>query len=98
MAMKNDTKIEDELICRIKINIRNFRNFDPSTRKSEKLVFSLVPCDQSIYCLNYESTEELSFMTRKSYTNLEEKLTCDLKKDLTNLANFHQSTLSKLLL
>ena len=92
MTMKNDTKIEDELTCRFKINIRNFRNFDPSTRKSEKLVFSLVPCDQSIYCLSYESTEELSFMTRKSYANFEEKLTCDLKKDLRNLANFHQST------
>ena len=35
-------------------------------------------------------------MTLKRYANFEEKLTCGLKKDLRNLANFHQSTLSKL--
>ena len=31
-------------------------------------------------------------MTLKTYANFEEKLTCGLKKDLRNLANFHQST------
>ena len=31
-------------------------------------------------------------MTLKRYANFEEKLTFDLKKDLRNLANFHQST------
>ena len=31
-------------------------------------------------------------MTLKKYANLEEKLTCGLKKDLRNLAGFHQST------
>ena len=30
-------------------------------------------------------------MTLKRYPNFEEKLTCDLKKDLTNMANFFQS-------
>ena len=30
MAMKNDTKIEEELTCRFKIDMRNFTNFDPS--------------------------------------------------------------------
>ena len=35
MAMKNDTKIEEELTC-FKIDMRNFTNFDPSTRKSTK--------------------------------------------------------------
>ena len=39
MTMKNDTKIEEELTCRFKIDMRNFRNFDPSTRKSKKFVF-----------------------------------------------------------
>ena len=33
MTMKNDTKIEEESICRFKINMRNLTNFDPSTRK-----------------------------------------------------------------
>ena len=39
MKMKNDTKIEEELTCRFKIDMRNFTNFDHSTRKSKKFVF-----------------------------------------------------------
>ena len=31
MAMKNDTKIGEELTCHFKIDMRNFKNFDPST-------------------------------------------------------------------
>ena len=38
MAMKNDTKIEEELTCRLKIDMRNSTNFDPSTQKSKKFV------------------------------------------------------------
>ena len=88
MAMKNGTKIEEELTCCFKIDMRNLAKFDPSTRKSKKFAFSLAPCDQSTCCLNYKSTEELSFMTLKSYANFEETLTCSLKKDLRNLSNF----------
>ena len=39
MAMKNDTKIEEELTCRFKIDMRNFTNFDPSVWKSKKFEF-----------------------------------------------------------
>ena len=39
MALKNDTKIEEELTRRFKIDMRNFTNFDSSTRKSKKFVF-----------------------------------------------------------
>ena len=35
-------------------------------------------------------------MTLKDYANFEEKLTCGLKKDLKNSANFHKSALSQL--
>ena len=38
MTVKNDTKIGGELTCRFKIDMRNFTNFDPSTRKSKKFV------------------------------------------------------------
>ena len=38
MTMKNDTKCEEELTCQFKIDMRNFANFDPSTRKSQKFV------------------------------------------------------------
>ena len=35
MTMKNDEKFEEDLTCRFKIEIRNLRNFDPSTQKSQ---------------------------------------------------------------
>ena len=31
MATKNDVKLEEELTCRFKVNMRNLVNFDPST-------------------------------------------------------------------
>ena len=37
MAMKNDTKIEEELTCGFKADMRNFTNFYPSTQKSKKI-------------------------------------------------------------
>ena len=36
MTMKNDAKFEEELTCQFKIDMRNFTNFELSTRKSEK--------------------------------------------------------------
>ena len=36
MTMKNDTKTEEEMTCRFKIDMRNFTNFDLSTQKSLK--------------------------------------------------------------
>ena len=36
-TMKNDSKFEEELICRFKIDMRNLTNIDPSTRKSQKI-------------------------------------------------------------
>ena len=39
MTMKNDTKIEEELTCRFKIDMRSFTNFDPSVWKPKKVEF-----------------------------------------------------------
>ena len=39
MTIKNDTKIEEELTCRFKIDIKNLTNFEPRTRKSPKFAF-----------------------------------------------------------
>ena len=36
MTLKNDEISEEELTCRFKIDIRNFTNFDSSTRNSQK--------------------------------------------------------------
>ena len=40
MAMKSDTKIEEELTCHFKIDVRNLTNFDSSTRKSKKFALN----------------------------------------------------------
>ena len=48
MTVKNDTKIEEELTCRFKIDMRNLTNFDLSTQKSKRFALSWAPCDQSI--------------------------------------------------
>ena len=32
MTMKSDAKIEEELTCQFKIDMRNLTNFDPSTK------------------------------------------------------------------
>ena len=39
MTMMTDTKIEEELTCRFKIDMRNLTNFDPNTQKSKKFLF-----------------------------------------------------------
>ena len=36
MAIKNNAKFEERLIFHFKIDMRNFTNFDPITRKSRK--------------------------------------------------------------
>ena len=43
MTMKNDTKIEEELTCRFKIDMRNLINFYSSTQKSKKIALQLAP-------------------------------------------------------
>ena len=36
MTLKNDAKFDEELTCCFKIEKRNLKNFDPSTRKANK--------------------------------------------------------------
>ena len=36
MTMTNGAKVEEDLTCQFKIDMRKLMNFDPSTRKSQK--------------------------------------------------------------
>ena len=47
MTMKTEAKIEEELTCQFKIDMRNLTNFDLSTRKSQKLALSWAQFEQS---------------------------------------------------
>ena len=40
VTMTNDTKIEEELTCRFKTDMRNLANFDPSTQSLKILCFN----------------------------------------------------------
>ena len=48
MAMKNDAKIQEELACQFKIDMRILTNFDPSIWKSQKSAFQWAAFDKSI--------------------------------------------------
>ena len=39
ITVKNDTKIEEGLTCRFKIDMSILTNFDPNTRKSKRFAF-----------------------------------------------------------
>ena len=43
MTMKINAKLEGELTCRFKIEMKNFTSFDPSTQKYKNVVFSRAP-------------------------------------------------------
>ena len=51
MTVKNDAKLEEELTCHFKIDMRNLTTFDQSIRKSQKFALSWAIFDQSI-CLS----------------------------------------------
>ena len=51
MTMENDAKCEEELTCRFKISMRNYMNFELSTKKSPKFARSWAPFEKSIYTL-----------------------------------------------
>ena len=40
--------LKEELTFRFKIDMRNLKNFDPSTQKSQKFTFEWAPFDQII--------------------------------------------------
>ena len=48
MTMKNDTKLEEELNCRFKIDMRNFTNLTRALESLENLHFKWALSDQRI--------------------------------------------------
>ena len=48
MAIKNDAKVEENMTCHLKINMRNLMNFDLTTRKSQNFSLYWASFKQSI--------------------------------------------------
>ena len=80
MTMKNDTKIEEELTCRFKIDMRNLINFYSSTQKSKKIALQLAPLTKVYNVWAKKSTGELCVMALKIDAKFKEKVTCAFKK------------------
>ena len=70
--MKGDTKIEEELTCHFKIDMRNLTNFDSSPRKSKKKFIYLAPFITFDNVWARKSTEELYLMALKIDKKLKE--------------------------
>ena len=74
MTIKNDTKIEEELTCQFKSDMRNLTDFDPSTQKSQKIC-TLMGCFWPKYIVFElrKSIEELRLWHWILVQNLKEK-------------------------
>ena len=82
ITMKNDTQIEEELTWWI---WRTLTRVFESLKNLNRLLLT------NAY-VSAKKVQRSSFMTLNSDAKFEQKLTCGLKNDMRNLANFHQST------
>ena len=80
MTLKSDVKFQKKQICYFKTG-KNLVNFDPSTRKSQKICTLM-----GFFCAKY------IMFDLKNYRGVIEKLTCGLENDMKNLVNLQQST------
>ena len=89
ITMKNDTKMEVELTCRFKIDMRNLTNLTRVLESLKNLYFNrlLVTKVYNIWAKTVQRSH-LSWHWRVMQ-NLKEKLTCGLKNVMRNLANLH---------
>ena len=73
MKIKNDAKIEENLTCQFKTDMRNLMIFHSSTWKSKKFALQWDAFDQT---KAKESTEELFFIALQIDAKFEGKLAC----------------------
>ena len=83
MTLKKQAKFKKKLTLGSKNDVRNLVNFKSSSGKSQNFHFDVVLLS------SHKSTEELYVTTLKNGTKFEEELTCALKNDMKNLANFN---------
>ena len=87
MALKSDAKLKEKLTICSKNSMMNLVNFNSSSGKSENLHFDVLLLSK-VYCFSQKPSEELCVITLKNHEKLEQDLTCALKNDMRNLANF----------
>ena len=82
MAMNNDAKIEEELTCQFKTDMRNLTNLDPSNRKSQNLHFNRLLLIKVNNVYGKKSIEELFLMELNIDAKFEGKMTCAFKNGM----------------
>ena len=87
--------LKKKMILVSKNDMRNLVNFNASSGKSENLHFDELLLSKVYYVGAKNSLEELCVITWKNDVKFEEELTCALKNNMRNLANF-DSTLESL--
>ena len=92
MTLKSDANFEETLICCFKNN-KNLVNFDLTTQNSQYFYFYWFLL-YKVYNITLKKYRGVIFHDTafKGDAKFKEKLTCDMKNDITNLANFHKST------
>ena len=95
MTLKSDAKFEEKLTLGSKNDMRNLVNFNVSSAKCENMHFDTLLLSKVYQLFGQKSTEEFCVVTLKKDAKFEEELTCVLKNDMRNLANF-DSTLENL--
>ena len=86
--MTNDTKFEEELTSKFKIDMGNLTNFDSRARD---LHFNGLLLNKVQNVWAKKSIDEFCSMTLNIDATFERKLTDAFKNYMRNLANFHQS-------
>ena len=86
MTMENDAKTEEELSCKFKIYMKNLTN----------LHFNGLLLNKVYNVWAKKSIREFCLIAQNIDATFEGKLTCVFKKNMRNLANFHQSMFESL--
>ena len=84
MTVKNDAKFEEELTRQFKIEMKNLTNFDPL----KNLHFNGLLLNKVYNVWAKKSIGELCLMAMNSDATFDGKVTCFLKTDMRNWANF----------
>ena len=92
MAMKNDTKFQEELTCHFKLTWRNWGILIRALESLKKFRFNGLLLSKVYFFWAKKSTEKLSFMKLNRNTKFGEESTCRFKIGRRSLTNFDLST------
>ena len=87
MTLKSVTKFEEKVTLGFKNDMANLVNFNASSGKSGNLQFDVL-LSKVYYVWAKKSRDKLCVITLKNDAIFEEELTCAMKNDMSNLANF----------